>query len=280
MSLEEEVKRSIGLALMEDHVYHDTTTQSCFSPSSNARAQLVLKEEATIAALRFLPWIFQALDPLVKISLHAAEGERCPAGKTLATVEGKTWALLAAERTAVNLIQHATGIATAAARYVEEIKGLDCEILDTRKTLPGLRHLQKYAVRLGGGVNHRFHLKERILIKNNHLALLKAENKNPIAAAITKARAANPQAKIEIEVEDLTMIDQALTAGADLILLDNMPPSLVKEAVALVQKRVYLEASGGITLSNVRAYAATGVAGVSIGALTHSVKAIDMSLRM
>jgi nicotinate-nucleotide pyrophosphorylase (carboxylating) len=198
----------------------------------------------------------------------------------IASMKGKAHSILAGERTLLNLLQHASGIAHLTAQCVSAVKGFQCDILDTRKTLPGLRAFQKYAVTVGGGKNHRFHLQEHFLIKNNHLKILKETASRPVYEAIRRARALHPEAKIEIEVENLAMLEEALEEKADLIMLDNMNPSLVAEAVRIARAQAYLEASGGITLDNVRKYAAAGVDGISIGALTHSAKAVDISLRM
>lgn len=269
--LEKEIRKAIARALEEDCVHHDITTQSCVDSTRLGTAHFLLKEKARVAGLTFLPWIFEGLS----VELLVQEGSDCEAGTFLAKVSGHAHQLLALERTALNLLQHASAIATTTARYVETAAGL-CDILDTRKTLPGLRHLQKYAVRVGGGVNHRFNLSDRMLIKNNHLALLKG----PIQDIVAQARQMHPHLRIEMEVEDLEMVDEALKAKVDFILLDNMQTPMIAEAVRRIQKRAYVEASGGMTIDRIPDVAATGVDGISIGALTHSVKAIDISLRL
>jgi nicotinate-nucleotide pyrophosphorylase (carboxylating) len=279
-SLKDELIRAISIAFEEDKACEDITSQACIPSACHAAARLILKEPAKICGLIFLPLIFHQVDPEIEVHFHFSEGQDCEPYTPLATIHGKATYLLSGERSALNTIQHLSGIATITANYVKEVSGFSCDILDTRKTLPGLRNLQKYAVAIGGGKNHRFTLAERFLIKNNHLTLLKKQSPYPIFEAIQKARKFRPEIKVEVEVEDLESLSYALENQADFIMLDNMPVELVQEAVRLVNGRAYVEASGGITLSNVRQYAATGVNGISIGALTHSVKAIDISMRI
>jgi nicotinate-nucleotide pyrophosphorylase (carboxylating) len=220
------------------------------------------------------------VDPSLSCHCSATDGEELKCGTVLARLEGSAHALLSLERTALNLLQHASGIADLTARFVKAVAGYPCDILDTRKTLPNLRALQKYAVTVGGGKNHRFDLHEQFLIKNNHLKLLSATTPHPVREAVRRAKMAHPEHEVEIEVETLEMLESALEAGAERILLDNMPPPLVADAVKITAGRVYLEASGGIALANAASYAATGVNGISIGALTHSAQAVDISLGM
>ena len=278
--LEQEVRRTIILALNEDRTAKDITSQACVPEDRWIRADFVLKQNSRVAGLRFLPWICETIDSSLKWQVHAFEGGDYGEGMILASIEGAARSILAGERTALNLLQHASGVAHLTSRYVDAVKEFPCDILDTRKTLPGLRAIQKYAVKMGGGTNHRFHLEERFLIKNNHLALLKETTARPVLEAIHRARILQPQAKIEVEVESLAALEEALQGKADVILLDNMFPTAVAEAVKIAGGRTYLEASGGITLENVRDYAAAGVNGISIGALTHSVAAVDISLRI
>src|SRR5579862_229792 len=277
--LDQHILKAVALALEEDKAQEDITSQACIDTSAHVRAELVLKQRARIAGLTFLSCILDKAG-ISAFHLHAQEGGDYDAGTLLASIEGNAHALLRTERTVLNLIQHISGIATLTAQFVQEVEGYSCAILDTRKTLPGLRAIQKYAVRTGGGKNHRFDLKERILIKNNHLSILGRSTENPISAAIENARLKSQGIAIEVEINSLDMLQAALDAKPDAILLDNMPPESVAEAVRRAQRTVYLEASGGITLSNVRTYAQTGVDAVSIGALTHSAPAIDISLRM
>lgn len=277
--LQQEITRNIELALLEDQVDNDITSHACFAPSCTGIAKLILKEDAIIAGLIFLPLICEAVDPKVEVKLHKEEGEIGNKGDLLATAKGPIRSLLALERTAINFIQHATSIATQTNRYVKEVKG-KCDILDTRKTLPGHRFLQKYAVRIGGGKNHRLHLGDQILIKDNHLSQLGNETASPIKESFHRARAHAPNKKIQIEVDSLSGLKCALEFKPDAILLDNMSPEEIKKAVELCPEGIYLEASGGINLTTIRSYAETGIHGISIGRLTHSIDAIDMSFKI
>jgi nicotinate-nucleotide pyrophosphorylase (carboxylating) len=278
--LEQEVRRTIRLALEEDRSHRDITSQACIPPNYKTKATFHLKQRSKIAGLCFLPWICEMTDPALQCQLLAEDGKNYEKGMTLAVLDGPAHSILAMERTTLNLLQHASGIAEMTSQYVAAVEGTACDVLDTRKTLPGLRAIQKYAVLTGGGKNHRYHLEERFLIKNNHLKLLDANSTRPIADAIRRARAFNPLVKIEVEVENLSGLEEALEEKPDIVMLDNMSSSLVAQAVTLAGGRTYLEASGGITLKNIRDYAASGVNGISIGALTHSVSAIDISLKV
>jgi nicotinate-nucleotide pyrophosphorylase (carboxylating) len=278
--LETDVRRCIQHALEEDRVHEDITSIACLEESAQTEAYLLLKQRALIAGLPFLSWIFHCVDPSIQLHCHVQEGQECPPGTILAHITGPARALLSCERTALNLLQHASGIATLTNAFVRAVEGYPCDILDTRKTLPGLRHLQKYAVAVGGGKNHRFDLNERFLIKNNHLAHLKKHTEEPIKEAIQKARALYPNKAIEVEVESLEMLQASLEAKAEFILLDNMSLDLLAQAVCLAKGKAYLEASGGVNLTSARSIAKTGVDGISIGALTHSVSAIDISFRI
>lgn len=279
-TLSQEIRRTLKLALEEDHAHKDVTSQACLPNDTTAKASLLLKHPACIAGLVVLPILCQLLDNTLNLRLFFEDGCNCNPGAVLATLEGNAHSILAGERTALNLIQHASGIATMTAAYVDAVKGYPCDILDTRKTLPGLRAIQKYAVLIGGGKNHRFHLEDRFLIKDNHIKLLKETTSTPVAEAIRRARILQPNVKVEVEVSSLAMLEEALIAQAEVVLLDNMSASLVKDAVKLNAGKAYLEASGGISLEEASCYAATGVNGISIGALTHSVRAIDMSLKV
>ncbi|MBS0651439.1 MAG: carboxylating nicotinate-nucleotide diphosphorylase [Verrucomicrobia bacterium] len=279
-TLSQEIRRTLQLALAEDHAENDVTSQACLPPVAPAKATLLLKQPGRIAGLVILPILCQLLDNTLDLRLFVEDGCNCNPGAVLATLEGNARSILAGERSALNLIQHASGIATTTAAYVDAVKGFSCDILDTRKTLPGLRAIQKYAVLIGGGKNHRFHLEDRFLIKDNHIKLLKETTSTPVAEAVRRAKILQPGVKVEVEVSTLAMLEEALSVEADVVLLDNMSASLVAEAVKLNAGKVYLEASGGIGLEEVARYAATGVNGISIGALTHSVRAIDMSLKV
>ncbi|QVL56234.1 MAG: carboxylating nicotinate-nucleotide diphosphorylase [Simkaniaceae bacterium] len=266
-----EVTRSIEIALKEDEVFRDLTSVACIDKGFGL-GTLLLKEEGVVAGLPFLELIAYRVDPLITVRLLGTEGKRAVPG-SIAEVEGPIHSLLAMERTAINFIQHTTSIASETALYVEAAHGL-CDILDTRKTLPGHRYLQKYAVKMGGGKNHRFHLADQILIKDNHLMHLKLEE------AVRRARDAFPGKRLQVEVENEKMFDEAVIACPDAILLDNMSPDMIRGFVSRNKKKIYLEASGGIELNNIRSYAETGVDGISVGRLTHSVRALDMSLKI
>ncbi len=280
MKLDEEVDRIIKQALDEDHASSDITSSSLISQKATCRATLFAKQDGVIAGLSFFKKIYQTFDPLIKISLHIEEGETFKNGDALATLEGSTLSILACERASINLLQHQTSIATTVSKYIEATRGYPCDILDTRKTLPGLRNIQKYAVKAGGGKNHRFDLNECIFIKENHLAAITPQkNKSIFEDAIQTARSKHPGKKLIIEVTSLNMLKEVLKLKPDHILLDNMNPDQIKSAVNMASSRgIYLEASGGINLSNVAEYAKTGVDGISVGRLTHSIDAIDMSL--
>lgn len=270
----------VARALREDVGHGDLTTLALIPAEAQGAARFVLREQAVLAGLPVLAAVFAAVDPRLALEARAAEGQRLEAGATVAVVRGPVRGILTGERVALNLLQRLCGVATQTARYVEAVRGTRARILDTRKTTPGLRALEKYAVRIGGGVNHRFGLFDAVLIKDNHLAQLARQGLGP-AEAVRRARAAvGPMVRVEVEVETVAAALQAAEAGADVILLDNMPPALLREAVAAVRGRALLEASGGITLETIRAVAETGVDLISVGALTHSARALDIGLDM
>ncbi len=275
-----ELERLVRQAFAEDFAHEDLTSRSCVGEEVWTRGHLLLKQDGCIAGLRFVPWIFQLHDPRIEVQTLAREGERCRKGTVLAQIYGPARSVLSAERTALNFVQHLSGVATLTALCVDAARGTGCRILDTRKTLLGLRNLQKYAVRMGGGTNHRLHLADRILIKNTHLILAARESDAPLLFCIRSAKVKHPGVTVEVEIGAPEQVLAALDAGADAILLDNMTPNEVREAVRLNRKRAFLEASGGITLGTLAEYAATGVDGISIGALTHSAPAVDISLRI
>ena len=237
---------------------------------------MVVKAPGVVCGISELLACIRLLDPDAAIELLAAEGDAVESPpQTVARIRGMARAVLSAERTGLNLMQRMSGIATATRAYVRAVEGTGAEILDTRKTAPGLRALDKRAVACGGGRNHRMGLADAILIKDNHVVLA-----GGIVPAVEAARAAHPRVAVEVEVDDLAQLDEALAAHADTILLDNMDPARLREAVARTGGRARLEASGGITLDTVRAVAETGVGAISIGALTHSVTALDVSLEV
>jgi len=252
----------------------DITSQAVIPPGVRARGRVVLREEGVVAGLPLASMTFRALDARISFRPLANDGERLPAGSGLAEVEGPAVAVLEGERTALNFLQRLSGIATLTSRFVAEAMPHGAVILDTRKTTPGLRALEKYAVRAGGGRNHRFGLFDAVLIKDNHAAAV-----GGVAEAVRRAREALGEGfPIEAEVQGLEDLEGAIRAGADVVMLDNMGVDEVREAVRLARGRVKLEASGRISLENVAAYAATGVDFISVGAITHSARALDIAL--
>jgi nicotinate-nucleotide pyrophosphorylase (carboxylating) len=262
----------VARALEEDVGAGDVTTSATVPPTTRARARITQKQPGVVFGLDAAEATFRALDPDARFARLAAEGEWREGGPVL-EIEGSAAALLTAERTALNFLQRLSGVATLTARYVEEVAGTGARVLDTRKTTPGLRTLEKAAVAAGGGTNHRAGLYDAILIKENHAAMA-----GGVAEAVGAARAAAPDVPLEVECRDLAEVDQALAAGAPRLLLDNMTPEQLREVVARVDGRAELEASGGVTLETIRAHAASGVHFVSVGALTHSAPALDLSL--
>jgi len=273
-----ETEALVARALAEDVGAGDVTTLACVPATAQARARLVARTPLTVAGLPLAVAAFHALDPHLDLDLRVPDGAAVPAGDPLLEVSGPARPILTAERVALNFLQRLSGIATLAARFVAAVAGTRARILDTRKTTPGWRALEKYAVACGGGVNHRFGLADLVLIKDNHLAALAGERPNPVTAAVARARAARPYLKVEVEADTLEQVRQAVDAGADIILLDNLPPARLREAAALVAGRALLEASGGVTLATVREVAETGVDFISVGALTHSAPAADLGL--
>jgi len=275
----DEIRRAVRAALAEDLGSGDVTTLATVPEETRVTARMVAREPLVAVGLELAEAAFLELCPHANIHRAAPEGERVPAGfALLKIVDAPARAVLSAERVALNFAQRLSGVATLTAQYVEAVAGTKTRILDTRKTTPGLRRLEKYAVVCGGGMNHRFGLFDGILIKDNHLAALRDEPPNAIEAAVRRARARFPQLAVEVEADTLEQAEQAARAGADVILLDNMPVDVLRAAVRLVHGRAKTEASGGINLSNVRAIAETGVDFISVGALTHSARAVDIAL--
>lgn len=275
------VRDLITRLLEEDVGYGDITTLATVPPQTRAQGQIFAKEALVVAGLAIAVAVFHTVDSNIRVDCVATDGASLTPGGVLAEVRGPARALLTAERVALNLLQRLSGVATVTRRYVAAVQHTKARIVDTRKTTPGLRWLEKYAVRIGGGHNHRFGLGDGVLIKDNHIAIA-----GGVAAAIQHARqAVSHLQKIEIEVEDFAQLHAALESGADAILLDNMSPEQTKEAVHLVRSspggaQIQLESSGGITLQTVQLYAEAGVDLISVGALTHSAPAVDISLEM
>jgi nicotinate-nucleotide pyrophosphorylase (carboxylating) len=266
----------IDRALAEDLGTGDVTTEAIVPGNLDAIADVVVKGAGVVCGIAELAACVRRLDPGAEVEMLVEEGSLVSSPpQVVARIHGRAQAILTAERTALNLVQRMSGIATATRAAVDAVAGTGAEILDTRKTAPGLRALDKRAVACGGGRNHRMGLDGAILIKDNHVAIA-----GGIAPAVAAARAANPGLAVEVEVDDLDQLDQAIAAGAETILLDNMHPARLREAVARTGGRARLEASGGITLDTLRAVAESGVDAISIGALTHSVTALDVSLEV
>jgi len=266
--------RLIDLALQEDIHTGDITTQAVVPDARPAKARLIAKEPLVVAGLFVAERVFQRIHPDVVFTACVSEGAPVDTGTLLATVEGNAADLLMAERVSLNLLQRMCGIATLTSRFVGAVQGTRARIVDTRKTTPGLRELEKYAVRVGGGINHRTGLYDGVLIKENHIAAA-----GGIAEAVSRARAYIPHTlKIEVETETPDQVAEALAAGADIIMLDNMDCGTMKGCVALIGGRAQVEASGGVNLDTVRAIAETGVDIISVGALTHSPRAMDISM--
>jgi nicotinate-nucleotide pyrophosphorylase (carboxylating) len=277
---DEYLRRVVGDALAEDGAAEDVTTGALVAPELRGSAVIVAKEAGIVAGLPVATAVFQAADPSLSFQPRVSDGTRVNVGETVAEVEGRVASILRAERVALNFLQRLSGIATATARLVEAVGGLPTRILDTRKTTPGLRPLERYAVRMGGGQNHRYNLADGILVKDNHWRAVRAQSGN-IAEAVRRLRERAPQGlRVEVEVTSLTEAKEALAAGADILLLDNMGREEMRAAVELARGRALTEASGGITLGNVRAVAETGVDYISVGAITHSAPALDISLEL
>ncbi len=264
----------IKTALLEDINYCDVTTDYLIPAEQDGKAEFVSKADGIVCGTEIAVRVFQILDENISFEILKKDGEEVKKGDLILTVKGKTAVLLKGERTALNLIQHMSGIATSANQYAKIVEGTNASIADTRKTLPGLRPLQKYAVMTGGAKNHRYNLSDAAMLKDNHI-----DAAGGITNAITKLRSKiGHMTKIEVETRNLDELQEALAAKADIIMLDNMSPELMKQAVAITNGRAILEASGGITDETLRAVAESGVDIISVGALTHSVKAFDISM--
>ncbi len=274
-----ETRALVEQALREDLGPGDFTTRALFSHPVPCRGEVIAGQEMILAGGWLLGLVFQTLDERTRVEPLVEEGGRVQPGAVIARVQGDGVSILGAERTALNFVQRLSAIATLTARFVEAVRGTRARILDTRKTTPGWRSLEKYAVRVGGGKNHRHSLGDGILIKDNHLAL--ARDLGGLIGAVRRVREQAPHPlKVEVEAETLDQVRDALAAEADIILLDNMSQDLTRQAVDIVKGRALLEVSGGIRLENVRAFAMTGVDFISVGALTHSAPAVDLSLEL
>jgi nicotinate-nucleotide pyrophosphorylase (carboxylating) len=273
------VEPIVDNALAEDLGLGDPTTETLVDPAWHGRAQLIVKAEGVVAGLAVCGLVFRRVDPAVTFTPLIEDGTKVTRGTAVARVEGPVGSMLRAERVALNFLQRISGVASATAQFVAAVADLPVRVIDTRKTTPGLRLLEKYAVRAGGGYNHRLNLSDGVLIKDNHLAALQTFSGLTLTDAVQQARRrASHTVKIEVECDTLDQVREAATAGADIILLDNMSPEQMREAVEIVGGRAMTEASGGITLETVRAVAESGVDLISAGSLTHSSKALDISM--
>lgn len=278
MNFSADVESNIDLALREDGARGDVTSDALLPGGLEGRAKILVKEAGVLAGMAVAATVFTKVDPGLKMTVLTADGSPVKPGDIVGEVSGSVASILRAERVALNYLQHLSGIASITATYVGLVRGLNVRIADTRKTIPGLRELAKYAVRTGGGHNHRMHLGDRVLIKDNHLAILRGGGLS-LEDIVCKARQNAPGGiDVEVEVTSLEEARAAADGGADIIMLDNMPPAEMRRVVDALGGKVRLEASGGINLETVRAVAETGVDIISVGALTHSVKALDISL--
>lgn len=283
MELSVEIEKLIDVAIAEDIRSGDITTEALLSDTVQISARLFLRQAGVVAGFEILKRIFQKIDPEIEVTLLCQEGIFLKSGTLIASISGRARSILTGERLALNFIQHTSAIATMTAAYVKKVAGLKCVIMDTRKTIPGLRALEKYAVRIGGGKNHRFGLDDRLVIKTNHLAFLPQPLTHAIKDALKKIEAMGTRLPVEIEVNDLSLVDQVVHANVEAIMLRNMTPEDILRAVKKIRrtnKKIYVESSGAITLDTVRAYAETGVDGIAIGHLMYPPQALDMALRL
>ena len=280
MQITSSIRDIVERALVEDLGHGDVTTDALIPPDARGQASVVVKADGVVAGLEVALDVFRQVDPSTQSRIRMADGAPVSPGAVVADLEGSVAGILKAERVALNFLQRLSGIATATNAYVKAVQGTKARIIDTRKTVPGLRQLEKYAVRVGGGHNHRYNLADGILIKDNHIAALRARELG-LAEIVELARERSPHTlRVEIEVETVEEAIEAIEGGADVVLLDNMSPEEMRRVVEISGGRALLEASGGVTLDTVRAVAETGVDLISVGALTHSVRALDISLDM
>lgn len=278
-----EIRRAVRAALAEDVGSGDVTTIATVPASAKSVALMNARETLVVAGLQFAELAFrsaasQYARDTVSIKKLVRDGQRLKAGQPMLKISGSSRAILSAERVALNFIQRLSGVATATAEFAEAIRGTGARILDTRKTTPGWRRFEKYAVACGGGKNHRLGLYDMVLIKDNHLVALQNAKPNAIAAAVARTQKKFPKLKVEVEADTLEQTAQAADAGADIILLDNMPPAKLRQAIKIIRGRAKTEASGGVNLKTIRAIAETGVDFISLGAITHSARAVDIGL--
>lgn len=283
MDLEKEIEHLICRAIAEDVGSGDITSRACLPESRQTTGTFILKQSGVIAGQPLLQLLFNKIDPQIEVTLLAEEGSYQKIGTPIAKVSGPVLGILAGERIALNILQHASGVATTTAAYVKKINGLKCDILDTRKTLPGLRALEKYAVAIGGGKNHRNGLDDCFLIKSSHLAFMVESDRHPISEAIEKVKAYAKGTPIEIQIDDISHIEEVMKHEVRAILLRNLSIDELNNCIASIRKtnkKVYLAFSGDVVLETVRDFAETGVNGISVGALTHSVQDLDIGMRL
>ncbi len=275
----EAVDRLVRMALLEDAPWGDLTSQALIPAAARVTAHLVAREPGILSGEDVFAAAMSLTDPAISVRFAVSDGDRFAKDSILASVHGPAQSVLQAERVALNFVQRMCGIATLTAQYVAEAAGTKAHIVDTRKTTPGLRLLERYAVRCGGGHNHRFSLSDAVLVKDNHLALLTAHGTRDLTETLRTARAALPHAThVEVEVDGIDQIEAVLAAGIDTIMLDNFTTEQLRAGVRQIAGRALVEASGGITLERIREIAATGVDIISVGALTHSVRSLDLAL--
>lgn len=275
MILQQKIDEIILIALKEDMNYGDITTEILINNDQTSKAKIITKEKGIIAGCQVFERVFALLDKDIKIRFYKKDGDQVNADDVIGEIHGHTKAILKSERTALNILQRLSGIATMTNNLVINTNGMSVRIVDTRKTTPGLRELEKYAVRVGGGYNHRFNLSDAVMIKDNHIHAV-----GSITKAIERVKANIPHTmKVEVEVENMSQLNEALEAKADIIMLDNMTTLQMQKAVSITNGRAILEASGNITAKTIKEIASTGVDVISVGSITHSVKALDISLK-
>lgn len=292
MKLNQEIRHIVAVALQEDQTGQDVTGRFLLDRKQIVQAEIIAKEKGILCGTEIAKYIFRKLDPECEVRLHARDGNKVGPLKKIMTVKGKAFKILSAERTALNFLQHLSGIATLTGKFVDTIKGTEAKIYDTRKTIPGLRILQKYAVRCGGGQNHRMNLSEMVMVKDNHLRLLRNRSLKDEVRRMKKEK----KIQVELEAQSLQEVKLAIDSGVDIIMLDNMSISQLKKAIRFIRtyhpasqadglpltayRSPLIEVSGGVTLKNVRQIARLGVDRISVGAITHSVPAIDISMEI
>jgi len=275
-----QVEQIVEQAIVEDLSHGDITTELLITGNEIRKASIIAKANGVIAGTEVAKLVFVKVDPNLEVTILISDGTTVKPGNVIAELKGSCASILKAERVALNFLQHLSGIATETKRYVEAVKGLSIQITDTRKTIPGLRTLEKYAVRVGGGKNHRMHLGDRVLIKDNHIAILRSQGMSLKDIIVRARQNISKSTSIEIEVKTVQEAAEAASSGVDIIMLDNMNIEEMRQAVQLIKGHTLIEASGGIVLDKVRAIAETGIDYISIGALTHSSKALDISLEL